>query len=211
MRARCFPSSICLRSLPEPGGGQCHFRCWHSFLSRAGYRDPGLCTMVARRHRQNATCAGAAHFQADRLVENGYVASERRMCYNAYRSYISEIAMRSTRSMVISMRLPAESGKRLKRMAHRHGWTPSDASARLVEEGLRRSEFGFIDFRDSPCGPASLPSREHARGMGGHAARPQLSERCVVRGETSQVVRSEGPGSGQLCGGVSRRNQRGNG
>jgi hypothetical protein len=32
------------------------------------------------------------------------------------------------------------------------GWTPSDASARLVEEGLRRSEFGFIDFRDSPAG-----------------------------------------------------------
>jgi hypothetical protein len=60
--------------------------------------------------------------------------------------------MRSTHSMVISMRLPAESEKRLKRMAHRHGWTPSDASARLVEEGLRRSEFGFIDFRDSPAG-----------------------------------------------------------
>jgi hypothetical protein len=45
-----------------------------------------------------------------------------------------------------------ESGKRLKRMANRHGWTPSDASARLVEEGLRRSEFGFIDFRDSSVG-----------------------------------------------------------
>jgi len=54
--------------------------------------------------------------------------------------------------MVISMRLPAESGKRLKRMARRHGWTASDASARLVEEGLRRSEFAFIDFRDSPVG-----------------------------------------------------------
>ena len=60
--------------------------------------------------------------------------------------------MRSTHSMVISMRLPAESGKRLKRMANRHGWTASDASARLVEEGLRRSEFAFIDFRDSPAG-----------------------------------------------------------
>ena len=60
--------------------------------------------------------------------------------------------MKSTRSMVISMRLSAESGKRLKRMANRHGWTSSDASARLVEEGLRRSEFGFIDFRDSPAG-----------------------------------------------------------
>src|SRR5271165_3520587 len=60
--------------------------------------------------------------------------------------------MKSAHSMVISMRLPLESGKRLKRMANRHGWTPSDASARLVEEGLRRSEFAFIDFRDSPVG-----------------------------------------------------------
>jgi hypothetical protein len=60
--------------------------------------------------------------------------------------------MKSIRSMVISMRLPPKSEKRLKRMAKRHGWTLSDASARLVEEGLRRSEFGFIDFRDSTAG-----------------------------------------------------------
>jgi hypothetical protein len=55
-------------------------------------------------------------------------------------------------STVISMRLPVASGNRLKRMASRYGWTPSDASARLVEEGLRRSEFAFIDFRDSAAG-----------------------------------------------------------
>src|SRR6266481_2854599 len=60
--------------------------------------------------------------------------------------------MKSAPSMVISMRLPAASGKRLKRMASRHGWTASDASARLVEEGLRRSEFAFMDFRDSAAG-----------------------------------------------------------
>jgi hypothetical protein len=60
--------------------------------------------------------------------------------------------MRTTRPVVISMRLSADSGNRLKRMANRHGWTPSDASARLVEEGLRRSEFAFIDFRDSGAG-----------------------------------------------------------
>jgi len=60
--------------------------------------------------------------------------------------------MRKTRSVVVSMRLPEESGDRLKRMANRHGWTPSDASARLVEEGLRRSEFAFVDFRDSAAG-----------------------------------------------------------
>jgi hypothetical protein len=50
------------------------------------------------------------------------------------------------------MRLPIDAGKRLKRLANRHGWTSSDASARLVEEGLRRSEFAFIDFRDSSAG-----------------------------------------------------------
>lgn len=60
--------------------------------------------------------------------------------------------MNTTQSTVISMRLPSASGKQLKRMASRHGWTPSDASARLVEEGLRRSEFAFIDFRDSSVG-----------------------------------------------------------
>ena len=60
--------------------------------------------------------------------------------------------MKADNSMVISMRLPLKSGQRLKRMASRHGWTPSDASARLVEEGLRRGEFAFIDFRDSAAG-----------------------------------------------------------
>lgn len=60
--------------------------------------------------------------------------------------------MKTSRSAVISMRLPAASENRLKRMARRHGWTQSDASARLVEEGLRRSEFAFIDFRDSATG-----------------------------------------------------------
>jgi len=60
--------------------------------------------------------------------------------------------MRRTRPVVISMRLPADSSNRLKRMANRHGGTPSDTSARLVEEGLRRSEFAYIDFRDSAVG-----------------------------------------------------------
>jgi uncharacterized protein (DUF433 family) len=60
--------------------------------------------------------------------------------------------MSASQSIVVSMRLPAESGRRLKRMASRHGWTASDASARLVEEGLRRAEFAFIDFRDSTAG-----------------------------------------------------------
>jgi uncharacterized protein (DUF433 family) len=60
--------------------------------------------------------------------------------------------VKAASSMVVSMRLPTESAKRLRRLANRHGWTPSDASARLVEEGLRRMEFAFIDFRDTPVG-----------------------------------------------------------
>lgn len=60
--------------------------------------------------------------------------------------------MKEASSMVVSMRLPMESAKRLRRLANRYGWTPSDASARLVEEGLRRTEFAFIDFRDTAAG-----------------------------------------------------------
>src|SRR5580658_2807676 len=66
--------------------------------------------------------------------------------------HLKHLSMRTSDSIVISMRLPARSGQRLRRMASRHGWTASDTSARLVEEGLRRSEFAFIDFRDSPAG-----------------------------------------------------------
>jgi hypothetical protein len=60
--------------------------------------------------------------------------------------------MRTARSVVVSMRLPVESGQRLRRLARRHGWSASDTSARLVEEGLRRSEFALVDFRDSSVG-----------------------------------------------------------
>ena len=74
------------------------------------------------------------------------------ICYNSYNNYTPGDNVKSPRSVVFSMRLPVESSRRLKRIANRHGWTPSDASARLVEEGLRRSEFAFLDFRDSPAG-----------------------------------------------------------
>ncbi|HEV3316089.1 MAG TPA: transcriptional regulator [Candidatus Angelobacter sp.] len=60
--------------------------------------------------------------------------------------------MRKPRLFVVKMRLSRDSEERLKRMARQHGWTPSNTSARLVEEALRRSEFAFIDFRDSPVG-----------------------------------------------------------
>jgi hypothetical protein len=60
--------------------------------------------------------------------------------------------MRGQDFTVIKMRLQKRSGRRLKRMAECHGWTLSAVAARLVEEGLRRTEFAFVDFRDSAAG-----------------------------------------------------------
>ncbi|MCC7020284.1 MAG: hypothetical protein IT332_11040 [Ardenticatenales bacterium] len=53
---------------------------------------------------------------------------------------------------VVSLRLRDEQVERLRRLARRLGRTPSEASAMLIEEALRRAEFALIDFRDSPVG-----------------------------------------------------------
>src|SRR6266700_579613 len=58
----------------------------------------------------------------------------------------------TTDSMVISTRLPKKTGERLKRYAKLCRRSPSEVSAMLVEEGLRRREFAFIDFRDTAIG-----------------------------------------------------------
>ena len=55
-------------------------------------------------------------------------------------------------SKVISLRFAPQQMERLQRIARRLGRTPSETGALLVEESLRRSEFAFIDFRDSPVG-----------------------------------------------------------
>ncbi len=56
------------------------------------------------------------------------------------------------KTSVVSSRLEPEQEIRLAQMAHRLGRTPSETGALLIEEGLRRAEFAFIDFRDSPAG-----------------------------------------------------------
>jgi len=61
-----------------------------------------------------------------------------------------------SKSIVVSTRLAPQQEKRLQRKARQLGRTPSEASALLIEEGLRRDEFAFIDFRDSPVGPEHI-------------------------------------------------------
>ena len=55
-------------------------------------------------------------------------------------------------TQVVRMRFEEEQMKRLQREARRLGRTPGETGALLVEEALRRSEFAFLDFRDSPVG-----------------------------------------------------------
>ena len=58
--------------------------------------------------------------------------------------------MKSTK--VFSLRLPQAKAQRLSRLARRLGRTVSETGAMLVDEGLRRADFSFIDFRDSTLG-----------------------------------------------------------
>jgi uncharacterized protein (DUF433 family) len=55
-------------------------------------------------------------------------------------------------STVISMRLTPAEVQSLRRVARRWGRTPSETSARLVEEALRADEFAHIEFRDTAAG-----------------------------------------------------------
>ena len=58
----------------------------------------------------------------------------------------------SMASPVVSLRVSNEQAQRLKRKARQLGRSASETGAILLDEGLRRDEFAFIDFRDSPVG-----------------------------------------------------------
>ena len=55
-------------------------------------------------------------------------------------------------STVVSLRVSDDQARRLQRKARRLGRSSSELGAILLEESLRRDEFAFIDFRDSPLG-----------------------------------------------------------
>ena len=55
-------------------------------------------------------------------------------------------------SAVVSLRVSEEQAERLQRKARQLGRSPSETGAILLDESLRRDEFAFIDFRDSPVG-----------------------------------------------------------
>ena len=53
---------------------------------------------------------------------------------------------------VVSVRLDPDEVERLKQLARRAGRTPSEIGADLLSESIRRSDFAFIEFRDSASG-----------------------------------------------------------
>jgi len=55
-------------------------------------------------------------------------------------------------STVVSLRLPPDQAERLRQMARRMGRSASEVGAELVGESIRRSDFAFIEFRDSAVG-----------------------------------------------------------
>ena len=69
--------------------------------------------------------------------------------YNVYSDYENQFMPKTS---VVSSRLEPAQEQRLARMARQFGRTPSETGALLIEEGLRRAEFAFLDFRDSPVG-----------------------------------------------------------
>src|SRR5438477_2275541 len=114
-------------------------------------------------------------------------------------------------SQVVSMRLQEEQLERLRRMARRLGRTVAETSALLTEEGLRRSEFASIDFRDSMVGRQAyiqgsslavweviLVARSYAMDAGRTAAHLQwpaarvlaaLNYAAAFRGEIEAAIR----------------------
>lgn len=55
-------------------------------------------------------------------------------------------------STVVSLHLGPREAAKLKQLARRKGRTPSEVGADLLSESIRRSDFAFIEFRDSACG-----------------------------------------------------------
>ncbi len=67
-----------------------------------------------------------------------------------YTVITSDYSMAAT--TVISLRLDPNEAQKLKQLARRTGRTPSEVGADFLSESIRRSDFAFIEFRDSASG-----------------------------------------------------------
>lgn len=56
------------------------------------------------------------------------------------------------KTVVMTLRLPAEVARGVERLAGRFGHKPAQLGARLVEEGLRRRDYPQVDLRETASG-----------------------------------------------------------
>ena len=63
-----------------------------------------------------------------------------------------------SKTVVMTLRLPAPVAKGVERLAARFGHKPAQLGARLVEEGLRRRDFPQIDLRETSAGRVAYVS-----------------------------------------------------
>jgi uncharacterized protein (DUF433 family) len=68
---------------------------------------------------------------------------------NSTKKFESSKKVDSGKSQVVSIRLTVQQFERLQRVSSQFGHTASEAAAVMIEEGLRKTEFAFIDFRSS--------------------------------------------------------------
>jgi hypothetical protein len=110
------------------------------------------------------------------VVVFGHVGSGHRIrvCYNAYKSYNSE-ECHEINPFDGHQHAPA-GGKRKASQTHGESAWMDPQRCQCAPGGGRLAPVGIRIHRLSRFagGPASLPAREHARRMGGHAARQQL-------------------------------------
>jgi uncharacterized protein (DUF433 family) len=71
---------------------------------------------------------------------------------SVYNVYIEDAQVSMPKTSIISTRLEPQQAMRLARKARQLGRSSGETTALLIEEGLRRDEYAFVDFRDSPVG-----------------------------------------------------------
>ena len=57
-----------------------------------------------------------------------------------------------SKTVVMTLRLPANVARGVERLAARFGHKPAQLGARLVEEGVRRRDFPHVDLRETTAG-----------------------------------------------------------
>lgn len=130
----------------DPGSANPTF--WHASAS-ASTADPKSANrpcVIAHNSTKMFLCLDLRDFSKELQCNH---------CYE--RNSIMKTSRRKARkSAVLTIRMDELQMSRLSQLARKLAITPSETAARLIEEGLRRQEFAFIDFRSTGLGRSAI-------------------------------------------------------